>query len=52
MKRRPAKVVVEASPRYELFAAFVTHKRSLSSVAPDVLFQVAGKFEILIRETL
>ena len=48
VKKRPAKVVVEASPRYELLAAFVADKGSLSRVAPDVLFQVAENLEIVI----
>ena len=40
-------MIVEASPWDELLTAFVTNKRSLSSVAPDVLLQVAERLEIV-----
>ena len=49
---RPAEMVVEASPRDELLAALVTHKRPFSSVAPYVLLEMAESLEFVICETL
>ena len=45
-------MIVEASPWDELLTAFVTNKRSLSSVAPDVLLQVAERLKIVIYKKM